>query len=175
MDIAYKKLWYGSVVVYQCFCPECNESYLEKKPLVKLYCENCGYNSQEEKRPKFKGMKIVVPAIKTKGKLSKKERLKLIEKQGNLCYWCGRPFGMVYYRKNRIYELKPHADHKVPFIYCYGNEIENFVMACNLCNLFKSSKVFSDEVQVRDCVNDRWEQETRNGTIIFSQGILGAV
>lgn len=61
----------------------------------------------------------------------RKLRRKLIEKQGNKCYYCN-----ITFDKNKI-PTSPSLDHVVPF--CYVGHKTKMVACCRKCNLLKGN------------------------------------
>lgn len=80
---------------------------------------------------------------------TKSQRIEILWKQRGKCYWCGQKFGqaLVAKRKDKkkVVILRPNYDHVIPFSYLQTNPIKNFVAACQFCNRWKHSKIFSSE------------------------------
>jgi 5-methylcytosine-specific restriction endonuclease McrA len=62
---------------------------------------------------------------------NEKRRILLRHRDGNVCMYCGRPFGP---------ELLPTIDHVKPRALGGGDQLENLVLACRNCNGKKADK-----------------------------------
>jgi hypothetical protein len=146
-----KKLIYGKVTLYEIKCKSCDELNLTSDPFGE--CEVCKEILQDRK---IKNKAIIVST--KRGKISAKLKREIKANQDNCCYWCGRMFGTLYEKNNKINTLKIHYDHKVPFAYLQSNPDFNWVGACNICNTWKSSKIFSEEGLCKDHLNNKWDK-----------------
>ena len=72
------------------------------------------------------------------------QRTRLWKDQGGLCFWCFKP----------LLESEMVVDHVVPGVYCISDRKSNLVGSCAACNLIKSSKMFNNEMEVRDYVEE---------------------
>lgn len=93
---------------------------------------------------------------------TRRKHLKLYKqfKENDECFWCGRfVFAQVLTKKGWIGLVK-HVDHKMPFVYAQSDKLDNLVVSCSLCNLFKSGKVFDGEEDVRYYLSKKWREKT---------------
>jgi len=86
----------------------------------------------------------------------RRERDKILEKQGNACLYCGNTFGSVVYKNGVGEPLEVRWDHMVPFCYGQNNKADNFCAACHVCNASKSSKMFNTVEEASDYIKRRW-------------------
>ena len=56
----------------------------------------------------------------------KKQRLRVLSRDGNVCFYCG--------------DVATEADHIIAKVNGGGDEMENLVSACRMCNLRKGKK-----------------------------------
>lgn len=66
----------------------------------------------------------------------------------------------VFLSKKGLISLSKHVDHKMPFVYTQCDKIDNLVVSCSLCNLFKNGKVFDGEEDVRYYLSKKWREKT---------------
>ena len=85
----------------------------------------------------------------------KRERTRILERQGNACLYCERPFGTPFLRQGRLGHLRLHWDHVIPFSYSLKNDADNFVAACHVCNLIKGDLMFNTLYLARKYINNR--------------------
>ena len=78
---------------------------------------------------------------------TKTAKERLLRSQRGRCFYCGLEFGDFFKVGIRLYPVRLHWEHLVPFAYAFNNADENFVAACDLCNQLKQDKVF-------DTIND---------------------
>jgi 5-methylcytosine-specific restriction endonuclease McrA len=83
----------------------------------------------------------------------------MLELQDWRCAYCGQEFGefVVVHGRSRI--LSPVWDHFVPRSYSFDDLSENGVTCCNVCNGWKSNRMFQTASEVRDFVARRWAHE----------------
>lgn len=76
-------------------------------------------------------------------KTDKKRRLKkaLIERDGKVCHYCGRPLqsGVGGYNDEGL-----SIDHITPVVDGGTDDLENLVLACRRCNLNKRTKHYQE-------------------------------
>ena len=95
----------------------------------------------------------------------------ILKLQGNKCYWCNREFGSYLYLKSKLVRLIYHFDHVIPYAYTQTNYKHNFVAACQLCNEWKSSKIFyTDNIheligEMRYFLAEKWGKLLDKGII----------
>ena len=82
---------------------------------------------------------LVLGRRRRPGKLA---RDRILEAQGNRCFYCRLPFGGVIYRRSRPVTLRLEWDHVLPFSYSLDNRPANFVAACHVCNGIKGALYF---------------------------------
>ena len=96
-------------------------------------------------------------------KMSKQRQNYLLSKQDWRCYWCNRRFGAIVTRRKRksphdqILTLRPVGDHYFPYCATLSCKDDQFVLACQICNAFKSDYfVEDDEKLLRDLIARKW-------------------
>lgn len=89
--------------------------------------------------------------------LKKKEKQAILEKQGHVCFYCQKPFGLVYWHPGRkkIMYTTIHFDHFVCWDYSRDTSVGNMVAACSICNLLKGSKMFVSAEDARAFIKHR--------------------
>ena len=80
-------------------------------------------------------------------KPTKDERNKILWKQKQTCFYCGKVFGSAVLYKGEIILLRFEWDHFVPFSFSLARQ--NFVAACHICNRLKASMVFETPEEAR--------------------------
>ena len=140
------KAWYGDVQMERMYCEQCKEMCL----VVKGRKQCC--DRPTKTRVSKACVEYITPPEKRRISLSKKQKKAMIEDQGNRCFYCLREFGSAYLRNGVVKSLKVHFDHINPYVMTYNNQKENYVASCNVCNLLKSSKVFSTIEEIREYV-----------------------
>lgn len=98
------------------------------------------------------GGEAVVPA------LSALEKFVLVTESDERCYWCGREFGSRWSVKGRIRRLRLEWDHVIPQSQDGAGDVDNMVPSCNICNGWKSDRVFDTEAEIRVFLEDQWEK-----------------
>lgn len=133
------------------FCPSCHDETFVFDG--KLDC--CGRNADLSQDVIF----IQVSEPERKRKLPPLSWRKMIlEKQGNRCYYCEQEFGRTVYYKRRAHLLRYCWDHREAYAYSFNNRPENFVAACQLCNAWKSSKLFDSDEEIKLYVKEKWQK-----------------
>jgi len=153
-----KKLIYGNIILYEFICKNCREKNLVGD--INDCCSSCGTPLSEVKITEKK----VIVSTKRRS-LTPKQKKELIEKQDNRCFWCGRDFGTMIVKKDKVQKLKIVFDHLIPFSYLQANPKENFVASCRTCNSFKSSFVFDDINACKEYLKKRWDKSLKSGKI----------
>jgi hypothetical protein len=69
-------------------------------------------------------------------------RTKILEKQGERCFYCDRLLGSIAYRKGQAVTLRTQWDHFAPFAYTQRSPHDGWVAACHVCNGIKGALVF---------------------------------
>jgi len=148
------RVYYGNISMLRAYC-----SYCHRYALVideKLQC--CDRVFLKNIDPDYFEVECSPEGrrfIKNKKKLLNE----LMENNKKRCTYCNYVIGEAYRRNGNIYFTKPHLDHKEPFIYSYNNNKSNIYLSCNLCNLFKSSKIFNSIEEVREHARKRREEK----------------
>ncbi len=127
---------YGSAKLIRKRCPECKEMAFVIDNTFS-YC----HGDDSGDADKFK---IMSEASGRRKGPSIKIQKELIRRQRNKCFYCDKEIGTYYVRNNVVRKTTVHYDHFLPFSYLQDNPYDNWVMACNICNLIKSSKVFEN-------------------------------
>lgn len=78
-----------------------------------------------------------------------REKKALLDRAGHRCEYCERMFGTVVEREGRRSLLVPEYDHLIPYAYLMSNPPTNWIVACQLCNRYKSDQVFDSFDEVR--------------------------
>jgi len=158
-----KKIIAGVNNLYTVVCPNCGES--ECRGELAGICPECDY-AVSDNEVRIGDTDIL--ATNKRRPVSRKLREQIRNRQENKCYWCGRIFGSYYVRNNKkVTKLKMHVDHNEPYSFNRRHEKGNLVGACNICNLFKSNKMFKTEKECREYLKDKWYQEIQSGKIEF--------
>jgi len=131
---------YGSNLLERGFCKECNTTAL----IIDNEFQCCGAQA-EAATEQLQVCSMSEPSNKRKH-ISNSTKQTILQAQENKCLYCQRPFGSYYTVKGKgqkKLQTKAVFDHIQPFI--NGGSINgNIVAACNLCNSFKSDKLFSN-------------------------------
>lgn len=96
-----------------------------------------------------------------RNELSAKDKRSILETQGNRCFYCSQPFGEMVWYKRRLVTLTAKYDHVSPFAYDQNNDKANMVAACQLCNGWKSDKIFRTIEEVRNYVRQKFYKKTK--------------
>jgi len=153
-----ERAYYGDTVSYRHKCPKCGLHTLSGGKDFKCDCGFDSYNT------------VVKREIVETGKPKKKPcpddiKKKLIKDQGDRCFWCGRMIGKRYQKGNRIMFLKRNYDHAVPYSRLYRNGRDNWRLACNVCNRWKASIVFTNEHDCSEYLQKKWDKAIKKGLI----------
>lgn len=142
---------YGNVKILKAWCDDCKGYFFVidhkfaccDKPIEKNPSRYKRESNPEQKRKRPKPKEI-------------KEQL---EHQGFVCFYCGKQFNTIVYRKKKVIILRMACDHMVPYSYSQNNHVSNFVIACHICNGMKSNKCFDTIEDAREYLNKRWEEK----------------
>lgn len=156
-----KRLICGNIVLYQHFCPECDDYTLTGE--IEFKCD-CGKKTREE----IKETEIVCHA--KRDRLKKKIKFELLNRQGYKCFWCNREFDSLIVKDGKETILRIHYDHIIPFSYLQGNPRNNWCASCHVCNSMKSNKMFKTEKEIRSYLNKKWKKYLNNKRIIIPAG-----
>jgi len=100
-----------------------------------------------------------------------KIKQELLEEEGNICQYCGYEFGTPYSRNGRFRGyLKPTLDHTIPFSFTMTTKKEESVLACQVCNMLKGSKIFNNFADMIFFILKQWN---RKGFIICDDPFPG--
>jgi hypothetical protein len=78
------------------------------------------------------------------------------------CLYCMFNFGSVITRSlHKSVLTVMHWDHFVPFSYICYSPGDNWVAACNICNLYKQSLIYETLEEARTDIMDRWARDGR--------------
>lgn len=150
----------GKVMLYREKCPICGEWCLSgNKKKFECYCGIFTPNTDVDVQ------KIILAPLKRKQHGPKIKRA-ILDRQDGKCFWCNRKFGSLIYKNNKIIKLTMCLDHLIPYSYCCHNGKSNLVGSCNICNLFKNSKMFDSEQECRDYLISRWAYCLKTDKII---------
>ena len=155
-----EKIVAGDATLFRAACPRCGEYNLQGTN--DFYCKSCKIKYSRDKADKTR--------ILCKSKRSaptRKFRNNLVSKQKGRCIYCGREFGTYFYRNGKVKKLFACADHRIPYSFLQANPGHNFVMACQICNGFKSDKIFTTMEDCENHLNDKWNKELRAKSIEF--------
>jgi len=145
--------WYGDVKTIKMYCEDCDTECFVIDDI-----KQCCNKTTETELVEYQEQ-LVEKLIKRKGPTNKQKE-EIIAEQGDQCIYCGVQFGVPYYRKARpesIHLTRRNWDHLVPYIYALNNM--EFVLACNLCNTIKSSRIFDTVEEVIEYVKIRRKEK----------------
>lgn len=146
------KAIYGNVELERMYCKEC-----QSMTFVIDEIKSCCGELAVKKIGKHIEY-IINPRDKRK-RLSKAEKEEILNVQDGNCFYCGNKFGSLYTRGSYIGTLTVHWDHVVPFSFSRNNNQENIVASCNVCNLYKSNRMFDNVEELRKYLKSRFEQK----------------
>lgn len=142
---------YGNIRLVKGYCQECRGFAFVIGG--KIQCCDLPYRAEpnREKRESIAEYRRLVPGRKT-------QKL-ILAQQDYCCFYCFKRFGSVVYvgYPKKPVHLRRHWDHMVPFAYSQNNSTENFVAACHLCNMWKSSLMFQTVDEARVHLAIEWE------------------
>jgi hypothetical protein len=125
---------YGSVALERGYCENCKAMAIIKGGIFQ-----CCDTPVENAPTKFERMSQPFYGRKTPTKADKD---RIINKQGNKCFYCDVTFGSIRFRRGLPFTIKIEWDHKLPFAYSQNNHVDNFVASCHVCNGIKSDNLF---------------------------------
>lgn len=161
LPMGVTKLLCGNVILFRSVCPQCGEKCLAGT--AQFECGGCKMKWVEREIAHKK--RVSLSTCTPRHKPSFEGQRRILEEQNGKCYWCGRWFNSIVRRYSKVYHLKIHWDHKIPYVYNQNNADENFVAACNFYNCFKSDKIFPFDDDCRKYLKERWQQDIYDGTI----------
>lgn len=145
--------------------------------IPKSYCQSCGGYAfvldgelaccGTPHIPKPVRWKRESPPPDKRKMLNSIEQKLILETQNYNCFWCDRSFGIAVKLGRRQRVLKIHWDHMIPWAYDQNDSVSNFVAACSVCNMWKSSLVFQTIEQCRIYLKGKWDeaQNTENEAV----------
>lgn len=152
-----ERLIAGKAILYRKRCVSCGDYYLTANPKEDCPCgrKNGGTVSRVRKLCNVKHTRRYPKwLIKTKA-----------EEQAYRCFWCDQSFGNSILRRNRLIILRPVGDHVEPYSYSYNSIWKNCVASCQICNAFKSSKMFDSNEDCKSYLTKKWDKEINKGII----------
>ena len=144
---------FGTKQIPRAFCTDC-----ERYSLIldsKIQCCDSSVTLDVSQIKQYKRMSLGTP----RKYLAKKTKDSIIENQQFCCFYCGHYFDIVVRYNNKLVTLVPHFDHIVPFSYDQNNNVSNLIAACNLCNLWKSNRIFSNLEDIQIYVKEKYKKE----------------
>lgn len=135
---------YGVTKIKRSFCNKCKDyAFVIDKTFT------CCYEPYTENVSKFK---VMTQSMIIRKKPSVDVQRRLLLAQGNKCKYCKITFGELYFRDGKPKISRIHYDHLVPYSYQNHCPDNNWVAACNVCNLIKGNKIFNTIEEVKDYV-----------------------
>jgi len=123
---------YGNVLLKRAWCSKCR--------VYSFIIDNERTCCCREYNDEIEDIKIMVAPRRKRKRV--KNRKEILKKQNNKCYYCHNRLGYYYERNGRVIKSVIHFDHVIPFSFSHNSNEDNFVAACNLCNLYKSNLMF---------------------------------
>lgn len=139
---------YGSVALKKDYCSDCKSDAFVVGGIIKC----CGRAIGDI------GITAVKREIESLGKrLGTSFKNRILNAQHYGCYLCGVDLRQVWFyrRGSKMHKLHTEFDHFIPRSFCASNEFENIYAMCNLCNKYKSSKMFNTRQDAIDYVVER--------------------
>ena len=152
---------YGKVALLRGKCLKCKE----KAFVIDGKYQCCGLRAKKPKN--IRSQKMTQGREKREHWLKKKEKRAILKEQSNQCYYCKCDLVDSWYMTHKTKSPKKiqiHYDHIVPWAYSRDDSIPNIVATCNLCNLYKHSKVFGT---FEDLMSYLTERREKKGVIIL--------
>lgn len=142
---------YGNTRLDKGFCKDCQSNAFVQEG--KLLC--CDALFELETRPIFRESEPVQKRVF----LSQTDRNALLARQDWNCFYCGRGFGALVFRKGKEIRLRVEYDHLVPHSYSFNGSKFNFVAACHVCNKMKSNLMFNSVEEVQVYLHTKWKDK----------------
>lgn len=79
----------------------------------------------------------------------------LVSRQNHCCAYCLLPFGTIVSKRGNVIIQRPEVDHFIPWAILESTEASNGIAACNICNNYKSDKVFNSIEEARRYILER--------------------
>lgn len=99
--------------------------------------------------------------------VSARIKSEILSQQHGTCFYCNQEIGSAVYFRKKVRVLRATIDHVIPFAYCQHDHSDNFVVACQVCNSMKHSKIFNSMADCLEYIQDKWLKD--NGGIISCQ------
>lgn len=151
---------FGSVKLIKLYCPKCDDYTLisqEKVSTAKCDCGSEFQNKQIKKTFVIVGEKRI--------HLTKKQKLQILERQNNKCFFCNIDLDDYIVINGFVRKIRTHYDHFMPYSITTDNSLENLNAACSRCNLMKNAKVFANIKEARKYLFIQWENDIASGKI----------
>ena len=134
------KVEYGKVAMIRMPCPKCGDTSLVING--EMACCGAMVDNPEE----YKKTKREVEGEKRRYRIGPGRKREIVEKQGNVCFYCGQPFGRPYWhpKRKKIMYSELVFDHFVCWSFSRNSDVKNLVAACSVCNAIKGSKIFAN-------------------------------
>ena len=142
---------YGNIILERGYCTSCKDTAIILKNI--LQCCNKAVVDDNKSKPLY----LATSARLHRKKPNSKQRLHILTIQENKCKYCNHLFGSYVFKNNKVIVLQVVWDHHIPYSYGANNNTENFVAACQICNGFKSNKIFDSLEQLVDYIKRKWE------------------
>jgi len=142
---------YGEVVLFRAHCPRCDAPSYVESGMTRC----CRWIVEASRIRQVREAVTCTP----RRSLPTHQRDAMLNAQAGLCFYCQRGIYSPVYREGREVWLRPHADHFVPYAYLQTYGIRHVVIACHICNGFKSSKVFLTTDLAREYLAMRWRKK----------------
>ena len=147
------KVDFGRIALLRQYCPLCKREALVidgKMACCGVVTENPGeYRAKRE-----------VDTEKRRKHISRRQKAKIVETQGNKCYYCGTAFGSaVWTPKKGIVILTPVFDHVVCWAFSGDSRVSNMAASCRICNSIKSSYLFENKEDAVRYIKSTWEKK----------------
>ena len=142
---------YGNTILQRGYCVFCKNTAIILENVLQC-CDRVVVNDD-----KPKPLYLATSAYLRRKKPSLKQRSHILTMQENKCKYCNYKFGSYILKNNKMIVLRIVWDHHIPYSYGANNNTENFVAACQICNGFKSNKIFDSFEQLVDYIKRKWE------------------
>lgn len=144
---------YGNTILQRGYCYTCKLTAI----ILKSVFQCCG--REVKQTATSYPLYIATPARIRRKKPSKKQQAELLATQENKCKYCSYAFGSYVFKNTKLIALRVVWDHHIPYAYGGNNKDANFVAACQICNGFKSSKIFDSLEQLTEYIKEKWQSK----------------
>lgn len=158
--VVMEKLICGKIALFREICPFCQEYNLSGNPA--FICTSCD--------AKYTGTIDLTERILSNNKrksLTSRQSEKIAQKQQNHCFWCDRQFGSLIIKNHKTIQLKIHLDHVQPYSYTKTNNQDNLIASCQICNQWKSNKIFDNVDTCKEYLTGKWNKAIRLHKIVI--------